>query len=151
MIYQKKKKKSDINGLLTLQAAHHCLIFLSFLALFLNSRFSVEYCFLTNKLLIAVFTASAAARKTFSSTDTLPCNFSSSLSPPRISLSSKTVGSPGLLFSKPEMILTRAKGGLSKQCKLETPVTIHNNPAEELIPRLVGMKASPIIETTWKN
>ena len=129
--------------------------FLLFLVLFLNSHFSVGYCFLTNKLLIAVFTASAAARKTFSSTDTF------------LPLLKQFISTRNLImFQDNWFIICRTKTAflkirdnphmgqrrvIKKPCKLETPITIHNNPAEEIILWLVGMKSSPIIETTCKN
>ena len=134
---------------------YYCLIFLSFLVLFLNSRLSAEYCFLINKLHIAIFTASAAAEKTLFSMDTLPCNFSSSFSPPGISSSSNMVGScsteSALLILKPEITLTRAREWESNPCKVETPVTIHKNSAQDAVPRLVGIKLPPVMETTYKN
>lgn len=51
---------------------------------------------------------------------------------------------------KPDIAFTRAKELELEPCKLETPATIHNTSEEELVPMLVGMKASPLMEITWK-
>ena len=121
------------------------MIFLSFLVLFINSRFSTEYCFLINILHIAVFTASVAAKNNFSSFEILPCNFSSSFAPPGISVSARTTFTRDKEErSEPETTFTHDKEERSEPCNLEAPVTIHNkNPPEMLLLRHVGMKFSP--------
>lgn len=146
-------KQGTVVDVWTNEYSYHCLSFLSFLVLFLKSRFSVEYCFLVNRLLIAVLTASAAAKNIFSSNVKPPCNFSSSFIPPGIA-SSSTMDTLfavelGSSLLKPLMTLTRAREECPKLCKLETPVTIHRYPVEQLVDKLVGMNVSSLIETTW--
>lgn len=135
--------------------SHYCLFFLSFLPLFLNSLFSAEYCFLINKFCIEVFTASAAAANTSFSMDKLPCNFWSSCSPPGISLSANRIGSCStdseLFLPKPDITLTRTTDEVTDFFKFETPMTIHSKSDVKDVPKLVGTKASSLIETTCQK